>query len=172
MDKTAESAKFQEWTSPLIAGTKIDTGEIPVFQPDPIGLWYPGPPSVPIHLFRNRAALLKMQEARTIRKRVENLLSNELDEDFPSDLGKEFWETMEKIALAWNGGLRDEVTRSLQGEGFSVEWFKWGHSSGFPVLVVKLKPTPEPEKVWGVADHIEQIIDSITDNGVACMVHP
>ncbi|MGB9589495.1 MAG: hypothetical protein ACPL68_01265 [Candidatus Hydrothermia bacterium] len=107
-----------------------------------------------------------------IRQRVSELLPDELDEDFPSDLGKEFWETMEKIALAWNGGLRAEVTKMLQSEGFSVEWFKWGHSSGFPVLVVKLNPTPEPDIVWDIADRLHELIDGRLRTNTACLIHP
>jgi hypothetical protein len=94
----------------------------------------------------------------------------ELDEGFPPD--KEFWETLKKIALAWNKDLRSTIIKSLQDKGFTVEWFKWGCLEGFPVLVVKLNPIPNPKEIWGIVELIEQLIDKATDCGAACIIHP
>lgn len=117
-------------------------------------------------------ALLEAKETMDICQHVKELLPDELDEDFPSDLGKEFWKTLEKIATAWKGGLRAKVIQDLQSKGFSVDWFKWGYSDGFPILIVKLRPTPEPNMVWGIADRLHELIDSHLGTNTACLVHP
>lgn len=104
-------------------------------------------------------------------QKLSDILQDELDEGFPDELKNEFWESLEKIAVAWTKlGLREKVIKQIEEEGFSVKWFKWGQSSGFPVLVIKVSPTPDSKVVWNLADKIQKLIDENLETTTACIV--
>lgn len=133
-----------------------------------------------LFLFAVNLALLKMEETSTteqkevadIQEVVAKNLKEELDEGFPNDLDQEFWKNLLTISQAWSKELRNKVVEYLQSQELSVAWFKWGHSDGFPVLVIKLEFTPEPLKILKITSEVSRLVTGTTKLQTACLVHP
>ena len=107
----------------------------------------------------------------SIQDKIKFVLADELDDDFPNDLSDEFWTNMKTIASLWVRNLRSETINELKSLGYSVEWFKWGYSPDYPVLVIKLDPSPNSNKVWEIADNIVNMLSNKTGIKLACLIH-